>query len=339
MMKTQLLKSLTFTMAVLAFAVSELYAQEFIPVDTTIVMDAGDFTPHEDGYYIAGVDKDLVGGDGIPEHYDGCFDAYGDADHREVGNQNGWDYSNVIIFRSCSDDPETVDDVIKGTQPEGWPSEGNLIQVTKHKYALTDSADYGHISSPAFTNISSLSVYVSTDLAINNSRSIFMMIEASLDGGETWEYIDNPDGTAFVYQQLTNQGGDIHTYTAGSNEGFDAIIAASQAGPIQLRFVSIPPPFTDTSVTNGERLNFWNITIEAQTAPKSNTETPLAVGLDKIHPFIIQNRHFIANPGENLFVYNLSGTLLGKGKDVEVSQKGLYVVKTSSGATEKVFLK
>ncbi len=334
-MKTELLRILM--MMLLAIGFGNLHAQK-TPVDTTMVMNPANFIPHEDGYYLAGVDKDLVGDDGIPEHYDGCYDAYGDADHKETGEQNGWNYANVIIFRNCSNDPLTADDVVKGTQPEeGWPTEANLIQVGKHKYIFTDSASYGYISSPEFTSLSSLTVKVSTDLSINSNRSIFMMIEASFDGGETWEYIDNPDGDAFIYQQLTSQGGDIHTYTAGTNDGFDAIATASQAGPIMLRFLAVPPPFTEGK--NGERLNFWEITINAKTTGKEKEVEVLANKLEREAMFIFKNETFIAAHDREISVYTLSGTLVGSGKEVHVCQKGLFIVKADNGITKKIYLK
>lgn len=342
-MKTRLTNKLLLTASVVLFTAGSLFAQdeEFTPVDTTMVMDPGMFIPAETGYFNAGVNKD-IDGDGIPEHYEGCYDAYGDADHSEGGIQHGWEYENVIIFRGC--DLVADDDVIKGTQPsENWPTVGNIIQVTKHKDALTDSASYGYIASPAFTNLSSLTVKVGTDLSINDSRQIFMMIEASLDGGETWEYIDNPDGEAFIYQQLANQGGDIHTYTAGSNDGFDAIVAASQNSPIKLRFLPIPPPFSNTDITNGERLKFWEITIEAQTAPNTGGgggEGPLAVQREvKANPFVVKNQAFVATQGKDLYVYTLSGVLLGSGRTVPVCEGGLYIVKTADGGASKVYLK
>lgn len=341
-MKIQLIQKMTWAVVMAVGSVTCLYAQDdFTPVDTTIVMDPGMFIPADTGYFVAGVYKDLDG-DGIDEFYNGCYDAYGDADHREDGVQHGWEYENVIIFRGC--EMVADDDVIKGTQPEeNWPTEGNLIQVTKHKDALTDSASFGYIASPAFTNLESLTVKVSTDLSINASRQIWMLVEASLDEGETWEYIDNPDGEAFVLQQLTNQGGDIHTYTAGSSAEFDAIIAASQAQAIQLRFMPIPPPFSDTDAVNGERLNFWEITIDAQTAPGTgggNGGGPLATTPSvKVEPFVIRDQSFVSTQGKDLHVYTMSGVLIGKGQRVPICEGGLYIVRTLDGDTRKIFIK
>lgn len=321
-------------MSLLILASFQLSAQD-TPVDTTIVMDPAMFVPADSGYYLAGVDK--VDDNGITQHYDKCEDAYGDSDHRESGTQNGWEYNSVIIFSKCNTDPAVVDDAVKGTPPEeNWPTEGNMIQVTKHKYALTDSASYGYLTSPAFTNISSLTVKVSTDVSINNSRTIWMLIEASLDGGETWEYIDNLEGTAYVYQQLTNQGGDIHVYTAGSNEGFDDIISASQAGAIQLRFMPIPLEY---STGNGERLKFWEITIEAQTVAQATGNVLSSAQKLSDEFFTIDNGEFIALSNNELRVYNLSGVLIGSGSRVPVCRSGLFIVKTTNGDTSKIFLK
>lgn len=343
MMKTRLTKNLLMTaLAVLCSASGLLAQDDFVPVDTTIVMDPGMFIPADTGYFVAGVDKDLDE-DGIPEHYEGCYDAYGDADHREDGMQNGWEYENVIIFRGC--DLDAQDDVIKGTQPtENWPTVGNIIQVTKHKYAYTDSAQYGYIASPPFTNLQSLTVKVGTDLSLGG-REIFMLIEASLDGGETWEYIDNPEGNAFLIQQMLNQGGDIHEYIAGSgvNEGFDEIVAASETQPIQLRFLPVPPFGSDPSTTNGERLKFWEITIEAKTAPNTGGGGgggPLASRPTMSQdPFVVSNYTFTATQGKDLYVYRLSGVLVGKGKEVPVYESGLYLVRTGDGKAKKVYLK
>jgi hypothetical protein len=330
MMKTQLLKNImSLTFMVLAYGY--VHAQN----DTTIILDPAQFIPADTGYYIAGVDKDIIGKDGIPEHYDGCFDAYGDIDHKESGEQNGWKYDRVIIFRGCSSDPSVVDDAIKGTVPtENWPAVGNIIQLGKHKYPLTDSATFSYLESPAFSSITSLNVKVGTDLSINNNRSIFILIEASKDGGETWEYIDNPDGTAFIQQQLTNQGGDDLTFTAGTNDGFDAIVALSQAGPIKIRLVAIPPPLSNAS---GERLKIWGVTIVGKTVPK--VVAPLANNLELKAPYTFSNSIFTAIEGREISVYNLSGRLIGSGKSVAVHQKGLFIVRADNGYTKKVLLK
>ena len=334
-MKVQLFRMFMITMLLVGGS-QGLSAQE--AADTTIVMDPADFTPHDDGYFLAGVDKDLIGDDGVTEHYSGCEDAYGDAEHKESGTQNGWMYDSVIIFRGCSTDPGVVDDAVKGTQPEeNWPEVGNMIQLGKHKYALTDSASFSALVSPAFTSISSLTVKVSTDVSINNSRTIWMMIEASKDGGETWEYLDNPNGTAFIHQQLTNQGGDIHTYTAGGgNAGFEEIVAASNAGAIQLRIIAFPPPFTDA---NGERLKIWEVTIQGKTVPEEIVTVLAADNLKAEPAFVIRDGEFIAAKGQTLNVYTLSGVLIGSGERIPACDKGLFIVRTNDGESKKIYLK
>lgn len=328
MMRTQLIRILTMTLFAL-FVLGDLQAQE----DTTIVMNPGDFTPHQDGYYLLGVDKEE---DGVINHYEGCYDAYGDSDHKESGEQNGWEYGNVIIFRNC--DPEGVDNAVKGTPPEGWPEEGNMIQLTKHKYALSDSAELGYLVSPEFTSISSLEVLVATDLS-THGRTIMIMIEASLDGGETWQYADTEDGTEFIWDEVVDQGGNFLTYTAGSSESFDAIKAASESGPIRLRFLTMPAQGVDFSEESGERLKIWGITIEAKTVPEGSGGTVLAAE-PKTEAFTIRDDEFIATKGvHELHVYNLSGVLIGSGKRVPACGQGLYLVKTSNGVTKKIYLK
>lgn len=349
MMKAQLftnyLKLLTGILMLGSFNLLAQDEEEFVPVDTIMVMDPGMFTPAETGYWKAGVQKDLLppgGGDGIPEFYNGCYDAYGDAEHNEDGIQHGWKYEDVIIFRGC--EMVADDDVIKGTQPaENWPAVGNIIQVTKHKYALTDTATFGYIASPHFTNLKSITVKVGTDLSINNNRQIYMLIEASRDNGATWEYVDN-DANAFIHQELSNQGGDIHTYSGdNSGEGFNAIKSLSQQTPIMLRFMPFPNIPKGDENEFGERLKFWEITIEAQTAPNTGGgggEGPLAVQREvKANPFVVKNQAFVATQGKDLYVYTLSGVLLGSGRTVPVCEGGLYIVKTADGGASKVYLK
>lgn len=332
MFKYLLSLTMSLTLAVLANAQTEAS-------DTTIFLNPGTWIPADTGYYLMGVDKDLVGKDGITEHYDGCYDAYGDVDHREGGVQHGWQYDQVIIFRGCSTDPATLDDAIKGTVPtENWPTVGNIIQLGKHKYALTDSASTGYLISPAFTSISELTVKVGTDLSINNNRTIWLLVEASFDDGATWEYVDNFDGTAYIYQQLTNQGGDILNYTSESgNEGFNDIISGSQNKATRLRFTPIPPPFTEGKV--GERLKIWEITIKAKTVPQVAGNV-LSADLSQTDWFTVQDGEFIARKGLDLTVYTLSGVKVGSGKRVPVCSKGLYIVKSNTtGESRKIYLK
>ncbi len=338
MMKNR--QTIKMMMSALFFLVAILgYSQE--AVDTTIVLNPGEWIPADTGYYLMGVDKDLIGDDGVTEHYDGCYDAYGDDDHREGGEQFGWEYGNVIIFRGCDTDPGVVDDVIKGTQPEeNWPSVGNIIQLGKMKYGNSDSMQIGgYLISPEFTSLSKLEVKVGTDVSINNSRSIWIMIEASADGGQTWEYFDNNSGTAYIHQQLTNQGGDIHTYTAGSNDGFDAIAALSESGAIKLRIQTVFPQFGGGT---GERLKIWEVTIEGKTVPTSGgggNEDVLSAKLPISKSFTISDDEIVAARGLELSVYTLSGVMVGSGQSVHVCNSGLYVVKTTDGQTKKIYLK
>ncbi len=342
-------RTLQFLLSLIFLAISSI---TFAQTDTTIILNPDNFVPHEDGYYVSGADVDKVGNDGIPEHYDGCEDAYGDASHNETGIQNGWTYENVIIFNDCQDDEISVaaGSTIKGTQPvSDWPTSESIIQITKLK--KLDSADmtFGYIQSPAFSNIKSLTVKASTDVSINGGRDIFFLIEISRDG-QVWSYLDYseiPGGDAladaFIIQKMTNQGGDIHTYTSG-NSDFDAIKAISEsADSIMLRIVSFPD--LDRSKIDGERLKIWEMTIEAQTVVPSSggpgDTTALATSVDLTQaPYRIVNGEFESLCNEKLYVYRLSGALVGTGNNVKIpSSKGLFIIKTESGFAEKVFIK
>lgn len=321
-MKKQFTKGLATLF--LAFAAGSVFAQEA----ETFTLVPSELDPAEDGYYEAGVDVD-ENNDGIMEHHEGCpepgEDKWGDSDHHESGTQQGFTYHNAMIMPDCAG---------KGTPPEGWTD--GYIQLTKHKYFGTDSAEMGYIVTPAVTNLQSLEIKTGTDVSINNNRTIWMMIESSLDGGETW------DEGFFIHQQLTNQGGDVHLYMAnGESVGFNQIVADSEAGPVMLRITTYPPPGTEAggNAPNGERLKIFGIEMVGTPAGSGGPIT--AVGDEfNVRPFFeIQNNSFVATAAKGkLFVYRITGEFLGSGENIQIPGRGLYVVRSAKGKAKKVFV-
>lgn len=305
-MKTGFTKK--FALLFLCFGLVNAYAQETV----TYTLVPSELDPADDGYYEAGVEVD-ENDDGVMEFHNKCEDYYGDSHHNESGTVEGFTYGGAMIMPTCEG---------KGTPPEGWPT--GYIQLTKHKYSGTDTASFGYIETPSITNLQSLEVKVGTDVSINNSRQIHMMIESSLDGGETW------DEGFFINQQLTNQGGDVHLYMAGGESAeFNEIVASSLEGPIKLRILSWPAPGAD----QGQRLKIFGVELVA--SPGEVT----AVGDElEIRPsFEVVNSAFVATKG-NLSVYTITGILIGSGKSVQIQEIGLYVVKPDQGSAQKVFI-
>ncbi len=340
----QLLNKLC-ALVVALVAANSIYAQE----DTTMVLSPGDFVLDPNAYYTAGVDKDKIGNDGVDEHYEGCDDCYGDSDHWELGEQFGWKYDSVIIFHDCETWESTNSEAghaVKqaDSQPEGWPTSWNFIQMGKSKNWGIDSLEFQdpHIMSPAFANLKSIEILVASDISINPGRDVFMIIEASRDG-EVWGYVDEPVDdqllyNAYLIQKLDAQGGNIYNYTS-DNVDFANIVALSEdADSIFVRVMAFPD--LDRNKTNGERLKIWGMTIEAQTIVDEvdPPDTVMSIGtLQNKANFIIRDGHFMSTNHEEIKVYNLAGHLLGSGKQVGIRGKGLYIVKSRT-FTQKIFI-
>ncbi|MEQ8241098.1 MAG: thrombospondin type 3 repeat-containing protein [Cyclobacteriaceae bacterium] len=386
--------------------------------DTTMVLDPGTFDPDPTGYYLTGVVKIVNDCDRNNEQrYGGCDDAYGGADHDEYGTQNGWTYGKAIIFHDCSGPGVNQVNACGGkigsadkyhdSHPDGWDTTEDFLRLAKHTYFDTDSASFGYIISPAFTNLKSLKIASTSDISRQEgNREIVIMVEASFDGGQSWHYVDIV-GDAWVEHIVQNQAGDIASFTdGGGSAGFQEIVDGSkEADSTLIRILPIPYIDNIDRHSDGQRLNIWEVVIEAQTVPEPpvdtdmdgitddldlclNTpenETPnsdgcsssqldtdndgvtnnldqcpgtstgadvdnlgcaidqIPLGLENELPnrdiFDIVNGAIVSKNQNELFVFNLSGRLIGKGTSVAVESGGFYIVKNSQGIVKKIYIR
>ncbi len=297
MRKTTTLK-IYLTLLTLMIGVNLLAQDEFI-------LDPSQLIPADTGYYIGGVWKDLSEPpDGIPEFYNQCFDAYGDANHNESGTQQGFSYVKCMIMPDCS-----------SKHPETTIVQVGYIEIGKTKYPGTDSARYCYIISPALMNLEEIYLEVSPDVEPNDQRHVWFYIDYSTDGGETWEE------TTYIQDETLSKDGDKHTYDGSIFYQFDEMKAASETGPILLRMMS-----GDQRV----KVHYYKITA---------TEPTISVAPVKERrvTFKVYENTVIAEQGK-LMVYNLLGQVIGSGESVCVPD-GIYIIKTSDGLINKVYVK
>ena len=127
-----------------------------------IILDPAELIPADTGYYIGGVDKDK-NNDGQDEHYNGCSDEYGDASHNESGEQQGFTYNRCMIMPTCWPKNAVEDhSLAEIDHAEGY------IELTKSKYAGTDSASLGYIITPSIANLVSMTLETSPDVSSND---------------------------------------------------------------------------------------------------------------------------------------------------------------------------
>ena len=264
------------------------------------ILDPSKLIPHDTGYYIGGIWKDLVGDDGIPEFYNGCFDAYGDASHNESGVQQGFTYEKCMIMPDCPSKDEPTNVAV------------GYIEIGKTRYVGTDSARLCYIISPSLVNLSKIYLEVSPDVSSQTWRHIWYYFEYSKDNGETWEL-------TYIKDETVSKKGDIKTYDGSLYFEFEEMKEASEAGPIVLRLMS------------GEqrvKVHLLKITADEVTSGISVKEDPV---LFKVYENLI-----IASEGK-ISVYNPLGQLVGSGESVYVPN-GIYIVKTSDGHIKKVYI-
>lgn len=298
MKKTSTLK-FSFILLTLFIGVNLLAQDEFI-------LDPAQLIPADTGYYIGGVWKDLSDPpDGVPEFYNQCYDAYGDANHNESGTQQGFTYVKCMIMPTCtSKHPETT--IVKT----------GYIEIGKTKYVGTDSARLCYIISPAIMNLTEIYLEVSPDVEPNDQRHIWYYIDYSTDGGETWVE------TTYIQDETLSKDGDLHTYDGSLYYQFDEMKTASQAGPILLRLMS-----------GEQRVKVHYYRIKAS-EPINNSVIPIRE--DRINFKVYENTIF-ANHGK-VVVYNLLGQIVGRGESVYVPD-GIFIIKTSDGIIHKVYVK
>ncbi len=299
---------------ILTFGAGNLLAQE----EVTYTLDPSDMDVHDEGYYKSGITKEV---DGQEKFFNGCDDEYGDANHNETGEQQNFYYENVMIMPDCPG---------KGTPPEGVDNVG-YVQITKHKDAYTDSASFGYIMTPGVTDIRSLEVHVGTDLSVGNHRRIFMAIQSSNDGGETWG-IDSETGWESVIE-LTEQGGNIILLEPdGDNVAFNNMVADSRSGTVHLRILPVPTPGLSTDTNNGERLKIFRMELQAS---EGATTTSVAADFKEAPFFTVQNKTFVSNQ-DKLSVYTITGAFVGSGKNVSIPSKGMYIVRSTKGKAVRI---
>lgn len=311
------LRNIISVFCCLFFLTTTIFGQE------EIIFSPADLEPHEDGYYLSGVDLDLDD-DGETEHYSQCDDAYEGSDtipqlnHQETGTQQNFDYMHCMIMPTCEN---------KGTDIDP-PVETGYIQMAPGQYLGTDSALVSSITSPEIINLESITLETSADVSINDNRKIPYFVEISTDGGETWieDY--------YINDYVATQGGYRVTYDADNTDfpnDIEYFIEKSEETSIRIRILT-----NDVTVdrpNKGQYVKVHLFTIVAELAPESgisdlsNSEVT----------FSVQERNIISSDGA-VSVYTVLGSLIGSGQKVTVPEQGIYIVKTSDGLSKKVFI-
>lgn len=308
-MKIHLLRKTLLTSVITVLGIS-LFAQD------EIILDPSTLVPADTGYYIGGTMKD-EDGDGTPEFYNGCYDAYGDGSHNEAGVQQGYTYNRSMIMPDCWP-KDAIDDHTAALidHAEGY------IELTKSKYPNTDSAVMGYIITPAVKDLVSLTLELSPDNTPQESRPVSWYLEYSKDNGVTWEetYIESNLATK-------EKKGEEWIYDADGYLEFDEMVRESESTPIVIRILS--KPLTETYTP--QRLKVHYIKLVA-------TMATIGVNSIAVQPMSIKvlDRQIISENGR-IEVYNILGSKVGSGKSVNVD-RGIYIVKSESGEKQKVLV-
>lgn len=300
---------------------------------TEFELIGGDLIPHEDGFFLGGVTYDF-NNDGHPDYISGCpgdfdFEDYERRDpadvtyelHNESGEQGGFTYKNCMILPVCD---------AKYPSELSPPLSHGFVQMRPGiDTSDVDLAD-SYIESPEISNLVSITMETSPDVSIQASRQIPYIIEYSIDGGETY------DQDYFILDVVQSQEGYRVTYTPETNEVVEKMSADSKTQNIKLRFITnSDSPGLGTH--KGQYVKVHKITIVADSAA---TDLPdLALSADQMvkeDPVKIRNSVVFVEKG-SLSVYNLSGRLIGSGREVQVN-RGLYVVVTDKGFRKKILM-
>lgn len=306
-MRTRLLTTLMTAVLMTALG-SNLFAQK----DSVYTLNPPDLIPSDSGYYISGADKVVSG---VTVHYNGCYDAYGDGNFMENGLQQGYAYHKCMIMPTC---------IAKGTPtvPAGF------IGIGKGKYFGTDSMVMCIIMSPLISSLDSMFVQTSSDVSINGGRTVPYFVEYSMDNGTTW----NQD--YWIEDHVAIQGGYTVTYKGGKGDlNFDQMVADSKTKNIRLRIRSGDNSNSSLGADKGQRVFVHNIKIYAHPSLSTGIGAIAVSGKDVI---TITNNTISAKQG-TIAVYNQLGQLIGSGKTVNVPS-GFYIVKSSLGVTQKIFI-
>ncbi|MBN1414480.1 MAG: hypothetical protein JW973_05220 [Bacteroidales bacterium] len=304
-------KFLASTLMVVSMGILTLSAQN------EIIFSPAELIPHDDGYYIAGVYLDL-NEDGTPEFYNGCFDGYENYlspqdNHHECGTQQNFTYISCMIMPTCTHKSTPIEPPV----PDGY------IQMAPSLYLGTDSASISAVLTPAIVNLQSLFMETSSDVSINEQRKIPYNIEYSKDNGLTWE-------NNYISDFVAAQGGYRVTYTSESHLEFEEMVNASKDNPIVLRIstndVSLDRPI------KGQYVKIHSIKIMADMVSSIDDSR---IDNNKLN-LKVNNRTLFAD--NSIKVYNSLGQFMGSGKQVSLPSGGIYIVLSSNGALQKIYI-
>jgi hypothetical protein len=287
-----------------------------------IIFKPSELTPHEDGYYIAGFNRDK-NGDGIPEFYNKCDDEYEDdlsdgiydphVNHEETGEQQSFKYFNCLIMPTC----------VHKSDPITPPVDTGYIQMSACQFTGTDTAILSYIQSPPINNLVSIYLETSADVSINESdRKIPYKIEYSKDFGTTWE-------KEYIYDDVKDQGGYRVTYDSESSI-LQTMIDASKLSPIVLRIITNDRSQLKPYQGQFVKLHALKITGEIG---KTNIRRNFSDDLN------IQIRNLTIYSDESVSVFNIMGQYIGTGMYIQVPASGIYLVRTENGPVQKILVK
>ncbi|MBN2274216.1 MAG: hypothetical protein JXR41_01605 [Bacteroidales bacterium] len=310
-MKSKIKHKLTIALAI-GMPVISLFSQN------EIFFNPAELIPHEDGYYIAGVNLDLDQ-DGNLEFYSGCFDAYENFlspqdNHHESGTQQNFTYINCMIMPTCTH---------KGTPIEP-PVPDGYIQMAPSLYLGTDSASISAIISPAIMNLQSLFMETSADVSINDQRMIPYNIEYSKDNGLTWEI-------TYIQDYVEAQGGYRVTYDSQSHLEFEEMINASKTDPVVIRIST-----NDVNIERPLKGQYVKIHSMKLTADIASSITDVKVD-DCLSDLMVKNRTLSAR--HPVKVYDIMGRYVNSGQTIEFPSEGIYIVFLTNGKSKKLLVK
>ncbi len=283
-----------------------------------IVFSPADLIPHQEGYYVAGVNLDL-NGDEIMEFYNGCFDGYENPgrpqdNHHESGAQQNFRYMNCMIMPTCTHKNEPIEP----------PVHLGYIQLAPSSNLGTDSAVIGAILTPPVMNLQHLLLETSSDVSIQDWRPIIYNIEYSKDNELTWE-------ASFIQDHLTAQGGYRVTYSGESHLEFEEMVNASKTGPITIRISTNDVKLDYPNKGWYVKVHYLSLMADLYTAID---ESRYGVNNGNLR---INERTVVSDYPVRIF--NSLGQTIGTGKMINVPSSGIYFVLLPSGVSQKIFIR
>lgn len=164
----------------------------------------------------------------------------------------------------------------------------------------------------------------SSDVSVNDKRTIPYNIEYSKDNGKTWE-------ASYILAHVAAQGGYKVTYTEdGLFPAFADFKTASNAGSIVIRIST--NDHTVLGSENGQYVNIHRLVITADL---------VADYISKINnrnlSFTLHERTIVAHSAP-IKVLNTLGQVIGSGYTVKVPCSGLYIVQSSNNQIHKIII-